>query len=195
VFKAFGLPQRSRTDRGVPCAPHTLGRLSPLSAWWVRLGILPECSAPGKPHQNGRHDRRPRTLKADTTRPPGTHLRAQQQPFTHCREAFHHVRPHEALDRRTPAAGDAPSPRQRPHKLPPLEDPDRCEVRDVSAHGGSRWNHQWVNGAHVRVGTDVGLADIDDGVWHVDIGPLTLGRSLERHLRIEAASGRLTRRR
>ena len=32
VFKAFGLPQRLRTDHGVPFATHTLGRLSQLSA-------------------------------------------------------------------------------------------------------------------------------------------------------------------
>ena len=42
VFKAFGRPQRIRTDNGVPFATNTLGRLSQLSAWWVRLGILPE---------------------------------------------------------------------------------------------------------------------------------------------------------
>ena len=81
VCKAFGLPQRLRTDHGVPCATNTLGRLSPLSAWWVRLGLLPECIAPGKPHQHGRHERRPRTRNADTTRPPGATLRAPQRQF------------------------------------------------------------------------------------------------------------------
>jgi len=29
--------------------------LSTLSAWWVRLGILPELIEPGHPEQNGRH--------------------------------------------------------------------------------------------------------------------------------------------
>jgi len=36
VFKAFGLPQRIRTDNGVPFATHTLARLSQLSAWASR---------------------------------------------------------------------------------------------------------------------------------------------------------------
>jgi putative transposase len=40
VFKAFGLPQRLRTDNGVPFATNPLARLSQLSAWWVRLGRL-----------------------------------------------------------------------------------------------------------------------------------------------------------
>jgi hypothetical protein len=68
VFKAFGLPRRLRTDHGVPCATNTLARLSQGSAWWVRLGLLPECIAPGNPPPHGRHERRHRTLKADTTR-------------------------------------------------------------------------------------------------------------------------------
>jgi putative transposase len=193
VFQAFGLPQRIRTDHGVPFATNTLGRLSQLSAWWVHLGLLPEFIAPGKPHQHGRHERRPRTLQAETTRPPGATLRAQQQKFTHVREECTHARPPEALDRRTPAACSEPSPRKRPTKLPPLEYPDRFAVRSVSAHGGIRWNRQWVNVSHICVGAYVGLEDIDDGVWNVYFGPLKLGRLLERHRRIEDAYGRLKR--
>ena len=195
VFKEFGLPQRIRTDNGVPFATNALARLSPLSAWWVRLGILPECIEPGKPHQNGRHERMHRTLNAETTRPPGATLRAQQQKFNHCREEFNHERPHEALDRRTPAACYDPSSREMPTKLPPLEYPDRFKVRYGSANGGIRWNHQWVNVSHVCVGEYGGLEDIDDGGWNVYFGPLKLGRLLERHRRIEDAYGRLKRHR
>jgi putative transposase len=195
VFKEFGLPQRIRTDNGVPFATNTLGRLSQLSAWWVRLGILPEFIEPGKPQQNGRHERMHRTLKAETTRPPGATLRAQQRKFNHFREEFNHERPHEALDMRTPAACYEPSPRKMPHKLPPLEYPDRFEVRYVSANGGIRWHHHWVNVSHVCVGAYVGLEEIDDGVWNIYFGPLKLGRFLERHMRIEDAYGRLKRRR
>jgi putative transposase len=195
VFNAFGLPQRIRTDNGVPFATNTLARLSQLSAWWVRLGILPEFIEPGKPHQNGRHERMHRTLKADTTRPPGANLRAQQRKFNHFRDEFNHTRPHEALDLRTPAACYEPSPRKMPTKLPPLEYPDRFEVRDVSANGGIRWHHRWVNVSTTCAGDYVGLEEIDDGVWNVSCGPLKLGRLLERHMRIEDAYGRLKRRR
>jgi hypothetical protein len=80
-----------------------------------------------------------------------------------------------------------------PHKPPPLAYPDRFEVRDVSAHGGIRWNHPWGNVSPVCVGEYVGLEEIDDGVWKVFFGPLKLGRLLERHRRIEDADGRLTR--
>jgi putative transposase len=152
VFNACGLPRRIRTDHGVPFATHTLARLSQLSAWWGRLGILPECIEPGKLQQNGRHARMPRTLKAETTRPPGANRRVQQQKFTHCRDEFNQAWPHEALDMRTPAACDEPSPRAMPNQRPPREYPDRFEVREVSANGGIRWHHQWVNVSTTCVG-------------------------------------------
>ena len=195
LLKAFGVPQRLRTDNGVPCATNPRGRRSPLSAWGVRLGIRPEGIEPGTPQQHGRHERLHRTLKADTTRPPARTRRAQQRTFDRFREAFNGQRPHEALDMHTPAACYAPSPRKMPNKPPPLEYPDRCEVRDVSATGGIRWHHHGGNVSHPCMGADVGLEDIDDGVWTVYCGPLTLGRFLERHLRIEDAYGRLKRRR
>jgi putative transposase len=195
VFKEFGLPQRIRTDNGVPFATNTLARLSQWSAWWVRLGLLPEFIEPGKPPQNGRHERMHRTLKAETTRPPGANLRAQQQKFNRFREEFNHERPHEALDMHTPASCYELSPRQMPNTLPPLEYPDRFEVRYVSANGGIRWNGPWVNVSITCAGAYVGLEDIDDGVWNVYFGPLKLGRLLERYMRIEDAYGRLKRHR
>ena len=194
LFKEYGLPLRIRTDNGVPFATTTLARLSKLSAWWVRLGILPECIEPGRPDQNGRHERMHRTLKAATTRPAAGSLGAQQRRFNAFREEFNHVRPHEALEQQTPAACYYPSPRPMPDRLPPLEYPDRFEVRYVSANGGIRWNHRWVNVSTVCVGEYVGLEEIDDGIWNVYFGPLRLGRLLERHMRIEDAYGRLKRR-
>jgi putative transposase len=95
----------------------------------------------------------------------------------------------------TPAAYYEPSPRRMPHKLPPLEYPDRFEVRYVSANGGIHWNPHWVNVSHTCIVEDVSLEEIDDGVWNVYFGPLKLGRFLERHLRIEDAYSRLKRRR
>lgn len=194
LFKEFGLPQRIRSDNGVPFATPTLARLSALSAWWVRLGILPDLIEPGHPQQNGRHERMHRTLKAETTRPPGANRQAQQRKFNRFRQEFNEERPHEALNMATPASVYVPSPRPMPDKLPPLEYPDRFEVRYVSANGGIRWNKAWVNVSVTCAGEYVGLEEIDDGVWNVYFGPLKLGRLLERFMRIEDAYGRLKRR-
>jgi transposase InsO family protein len=193
LFKEYGLPKRIRTDNGVPFATNTLARLSSLSAWWVRLGIVPELIEPGKPQQNGRHERMHKTLKAETTRPAANSLRAQQRKFDRFREEFNTERPHEALDQKTPAACYRTSPREMPSMLPPLEYPDRFEVRYVSANGGIRWNRRWVNVSIVCVGEYVGLEEIDDGLWDVYFGPLKLGRLNERRMLIEDEFGRLKR--
>jgi transposase InsO family protein len=193
LFKAYGLPMRIRTDNGVPFATTTLARLSALSAWWVRLGVMPELIEPGKPQQNGRHERMHRTLKDETTRPAAANLSAQQRKFNRFREEFNNERPHEALDQQTPASQYRPSPREMPNKIPPLEYPDRFEVRYVSANGGIRWNRDWVNVSSVCIGEYVGFEEIDNGIWNVYFGPLKLGRFDERHMRIEDQYGRLKR--
>ncbi len=193
LFKEYGLPKRIRTDNGVPFATNTLARLSSLSAWWVRLGVLPELIEPGKPQQNGRHERMHKTLKAEATKPPAGNLPAQQRKFNHFRSEFNDERPHEALDQQTPGSLYVPSTREMPTKLPPLEYPDRFELRYVSANGGIRWNNGWLNVSIVCAGEYVGLEEIDDGVWNVYFGPLKLGRLLERHMRIEDVYGRLKR--
>ena len=111
LFQEYGLPKRIRSDHGVPFATNTLARLSTRSAWWVRLGILPESIEPGHPEQNGRHERMHRTLKAETTRPAAGSLAAQQRRFNVFRTEFNDERPHEALDQQTPAACYTVSPR------------------------------------------------------------------------------------
>ena len=82
-----------------------------------------------------------------------------------------------------------------PDKIPPLDYPDRFEVRYVSANGGIRWNNSWVNISTTCIGEYVGLEEIDDGVWNVYFGALRLGRFLERKMKVEDAYGRLHRHR
>jgi transposase InsO family protein len=193
LFREFGLPKRIRTDNGVPFATNTLARLSRLSAWWVRLGVIPEFIEPGKPQQNGRHERMHKTLKAEATRPPRASHVAQQRRFNTFRAEFNDERPHEALDMQTPASLYDASPRAMPARTPRLEYPDRFETRYVSANGGIRWNCRWVCVSTVCAGEYVGLEEIDNGIWNVYFGPLKLGRLLERHMQIEDAYGRLKR--
>ncbi len=57
-----------RSDNGVPFAsPNALFNLSKLSVWWLRLGIALERIKPGRPQQNGRHERMHLTLKKEAT--------------------------------------------------------------------------------------------------------------------------------
>jgi putative transposase len=194
LFKEYGLPRRMRTDNGVPFSSPTLGRLSRLSVWWIRLGVMPELIEPGQPQQNGRHERMHRTLKDETLKPPAANSRAQQRRFDAFRLEFNDERPHEALDMNMPAQLYEPSPRPMPDKLPQLEYPDRFEVRYVSANGGMRWHKRWVNVTSALVGEYIGLEEVDDGQWDVYFGPVKLGRLHERSMRIEDHLGNLKRR-
>ena len=194
LFQEYGLPGIIRTDNGVPFATTALGRLSTLSVWWIRLGILPELIAPASPQQNGRHERMHRTLKAETTRPPSGNLQAQQVRFNRFRHEYNDDRPHEALDQETPGSVYQPSPRALPRTLAPLEYPGHFEVRLVSRNSGIRWKKHWVCVTHTLAGEYVGLEEVDDGLWDVYFGPVKLGRMNERILRIEDHKGRIVRR-
>jgi transposase InsO family protein len=194
LFRTYGLPARIRSDNGVPFATQALGRLSPLSVWWIRLGILPDLIEPASPQQNGRHERMHRTLKRDTTRPPQPSRRAQQRRFDTWRHEFNTLRPHEALDDATPASHYRASPRPYPARLAPLEYPAHYERRLVSNNGGIRWHARWVNVSQTLGGEHLGLVEIDDGEWDVYFGPLRLGRFHERTYLIEDALGRHRRR-
>ena len=193
VFREFGLPDRIRTDNGVPFATVSLARLSSLSAWWIQLGILPELIEPGKPQQNGRHERMHRTLKAETTRPAAGNLRAQQRKFNAFRQEYNEVRPHEAINLETPASIYQASPRPFPKRVPALEYPAHFETRYVSHNGGIRWNCDWVNVSITCAGQWVGLEEIDNGIWNVYFGPVKLGRLIEERMRIEDEAGKLWR--
>ena len=76
----------------------------------VRLGIGIERIKPGSPQENGRHERMHRTLKQETTRPPGANSVQQQARFDAFVSEFNDERPHEALAMRCPAELYAPSP-------------------------------------------------------------------------------------
>jgi putative transposase len=193
LFKEYGLPKRIRTDNGVPFAAATLGRLSKLSVWWIKLGVMPELIEPGKPQQNGKHERMHKTLKDETTKPPAANSRAQQRKFNVFRCEYNDERPHEGLDMRMPAQLYQASTRPMPSKLLSPEYPDRFEVRYVSGNGGMRWHKQWVNVTSALIGEYVGLEEIDDGLWDVYFGPLKLGRLHERLMCIEDHLGKLKR--
>lgn len=194
IFKKYGLPERIRTDNGIPFASSALGRLSQLSIWWIRLGIYPELIQPASPYQNGRHERMHRTLKAETTRPPAYSLKEQQKQFNAFCKEFNNERPHEALGQETPASQYSRSPRSMPSKLQKVEYPGHYEVRLVSKNGGIRWNHVRVPVSHILSGEYIGFEEIDDGLCEVYFGPVWLGRLDERLMRIVDDRGRYFRR-
>lgn len=175
AFREWGLPDTMRTDNGAPFSTLAPGGLSRLAVWWIRLGIRPERILPGRPDQNGRHERMHSTLKADTARPPRSSLRAQPRAFDAFRQEYNHVRPHEALHDATPASRYQPSGRAYPTRLPPLDYPPHFRVERAYPNGVISFREtQWYL-SHCLAGELVGLEEVDTDRWAVHFGPIALG--------------------
>ena len=102
LMQRYGMPGRIRTDNGTPFSSISGLGISKLSIKWMQLGIVHERIEPGKPNQNGRHERMHRTLKEDTAAPPAPTLRLQQARFDRFMTVFNNERPHQALGMLTP---------------------------------------------------------------------------------------------
>jgi hypothetical protein len=114
---------------------------------------------------NGRHERLHRTLKQETAQPPATNRRSQQRALDRFRQEYNELRPHEALQMRTPAAVYAPSARKFPARVPEPEYPASMLVRSVRPHGHFRWKKEDVFLSEVLWGEPVGLL-ADDERWY-----------------------------
>jgi transposase InsO family protein len=173
AFREFGLPEAIRTDNGPPFASRSLCRLSRLSVWWIMLGIRPDPIEPGKPQQNGRHERMHRTLKEEATRPPQANLRAQQRCFDRFCEVFNGQRPHAALGQVPPSDVYQASPRRYPLRLREPEYEPGLEVRRVRSSGEIRWRGELHYVSESLIGHRVALEESDDGEWTLWFGPAT----------------------
>jgi putative transposase len=180
AFAEYGLPDRIRSDNGLPFASPGLARLSTLSVWWIRLGIFPERIAPGHPEQNGSHEQFHRVLKAETTRPPAPHCAAQQQRFRRFVREYNEERPHDALGNEPPATRYAASRRPFPRSLPPLEYPGHMEPRRVGTCGTISWAGAPLFIATALAGEYVALEEVDDGIWTVHFATMALARYNDR---------------
>ena len=179
LFKERGLPAAIRSDNGVPfAAAHALFQLSRLSVWWLRLGIGVERIKPGKPQQNGRHERMHLTLKKEATRPPGANSLQQQAKFDGFIDEYNNERPHEALDMKCPAQCYEPS--QRPYTgLREPEYPFHDRTVTVTSCGRICLHRKKVNLSTVFAGQTLGLKEVDENVWlvsflHYDLGYIDL---------------------
>jgi len=175
LFEDRGLPEAIRTDNGLPFAsPNGLYGLSKLSVWWLRLGIALERIKPGKPTQNGRHERMHLTLKTQACRPPAANSLQQQARFDDFVTEFNEARPHEALAMKTPAEVYRPS--ERPYLgLPDVTYPTHDRDILVTACGRICMMRKKINISTVLAGQRLGIKEVDDGIWLVTFLTYDLG--------------------
>jgi transposase InsO family protein len=170
VFREYGLPLVIRTDNGTPFSSQAICGLSRLSVWWIKLGIHPERIEPGKPEQNGRHERMHRTLKQETASPPSDNLRSQQKRFDKFIDEYNEHRPHEAIEMQTPASIYKSSPREFPSRLPQPHYPDRMKICKVYVHGDILYKGRLFLSESLR-DEYVGVEEVDEDksvVWFYD---------------------------
>lgn len=139
------------------------------------MGITPERITPGKPQENGRHERMHQTLKREAATPPSATARAQLARLERFRRSFNEERPHEALGQIPPAKIYAPSPRLWDGKLRSPDYWDATHVRTVRISGSIRWHGRELFVSEVLKGERVGLFEIADDEYEVRFGPILLG--------------------
>jgi putative transposase len=185
LFQEHGVPVAIRSDNGAPFASMGAGGLTRLAIRWVKMGIRLERICPGKPQQNGRHERMHRTLKAEACKPPSANAAEQQIRFDAFRHEFNFERPHEALNQREPALLYKPSPRRF---VEPQGDPDYGEdqVRRVRSAGEIKWAGSLVYVSDALIGEAVGITECEGGHSLVRFADVPVGL-------IDCRTGKLTR--
>lgn len=171
----YGLPKTIRTDNGVPFSScNALFGLSKLSVWWLRLGICIERIKPGNPQQNGRHERMHLTLKREATKPPGENVLQQQEKFDKFIKEFNTERPHQALDMQYPCERYNSSP--RPYRgLQDVRYPFHDRTITVTHCGRICIRKRKVNLTRALAGQDVGVKEVNEGIWLVSFMNYDLG--------------------
>lgn len=177
LFREFGVPDQIVTDNGVPfCSARSLGGLTELSKRWIKLGIHVARIAPGRPQQNGVHERMHRTLKGAATRPPQATLLDQQKQFEAFRYTYNWLRPHKSLDLRPPAERLASFRRPYLGRVPAtLEYPAYMELRRVRETGELKIGGQRLFLSEVLAREVVGLEEIDDERIDICFGSFVIG--------------------
>lgn len=176
VFERHGLPEVIRSDNGSPFAARRspLG-LSRLSAWWLTLGINLDRIPPGRPDQNGGHERMHRDLAWEVEGHAEADPAAQQAALDVWRQTFNDERPHEALGMRVPRELYQSSPRKYDPAPVELVYPASYVVRKVMRTGQVNVAHRSINLSAALSGCDVGLEPISAERYAVWFCRLRLG--------------------
>lgn len=193
VFRKYGIPQQIHTDNGSPFGSvRAIQRYTQLSYWFIELGIAPVFSDPAHPEQNGRHERMHRDLKAACAKPSAQDLKAQQRRLNHFVTEYNNIRPHEALEMKTPASVHDFSSRPFPERILDFDYEPTYKVLKVTRNRAIRWkSYYWVYLTAALKGKHVALEERGNGIWRAYYRNVFLGFFDEKNLRSKESSTRL----
>ena len=194
VFRKYGLPKQIHTDNGSPFgSTPSIQRFTRLSYWFIDLGIMPVFSDPAHPEQNGRHERMHRDLKAECVSPAAFDMRSQQRKLNSFVREYNNIRPHEALDMKTPKKVHVRSSNPFPERITNYDYPSYMKVMNVTMNGSVRWKaYYWVFITNGLIKKQVGAEEIGNGVWKVFYRDVFLGYFNEKDIRDKEKSTRLS---
>lgn len=193
VFRKYGIPKQIHTDNGSPFGSvAAIQRFTRLSYWFIEVGIMPVFSDPAHPEQNGRHERMHRDLKAACAKPSAFDLKAQQRRLNQFVKEYNNIRPHEALEMKTPASVHNFSTRPFPERIPNFDYDSSMKVLKVTKNGSVRWgSYNWVYLSASLQGKYIGALEMGNGIWRVFYRNVFLGYFNENELRTKEQSVRL----
>jgi len=170
VFKKYGLPKVIRSDNGTPFASKSapLG-LSKLSVWFLSLGIMVDRITPGKPGQNGSHERMHRDLSQDIEKHIPGGVKENQIAINEWVNEYNTVRPNEAIGMKKPSELYVKSTRKY-EEFDTIEYPIGFLSRKVNSKGALKLNQYRYNITSTLGGYQVGLQELDNGEYKIWIG-------------------------
>ena len=175
VFREYGLPEIIRCDNGTPFGSTGTRGLSKLAVWWISLGIRVEYGRPGRPCDNGGHERMHRDLEGNME-DPAANLRAEQRRADNFRWQFDYDRPHEALGMKRPGEVYEKSNRSYEEQLArKLSYPAYYEVRQGRTSGEIKWQGKLYFIGEAFTGVSVGLRQMPGGKVEVYLRDMQLG--------------------
>lgn len=176
LFKKFGLPKVIQSDNGTPFASsNSIFGLTNLSVWWLSLGIKLNRIFPGKPYQNGAHERMHKDIKLELQGKINGDVRSYQAAFDIWKDEFNTVRPHEALNMKTPASVYKVSDIPFPEDNIIIDYPDGFISRLVNDRGCICFNNRKIFISNAFFGFQLGLKVNSNTTMEVWFDNLFLG--------------------
>lgn len=176
LFSIYGLPRVIRSDNGPPfaCVRGLLG-LTRLSVWWLALGIELDRITPGRPCENGSHERMHGDIKRELQGQIQGGLKKHQAHFDVWKNEYNSVRPHEALKMQTPETVYSKSKRPFSPEIPEVIYPTGYLVRSINNRGAVTIDRRRVFISYALTGYSVGLRENKDESMTVWFDNLRLG--------------------
>lgn len=177
LFKDKGQPDTILSDNGSSFAsPQSPCGYGSLSYWLIDHGITPIFSDPGRPGQNGRHERMHRELKAYCCYPSSYDLRSQNRKLNDFKKFYNNERPHHEIDMQYPGDLYEPSTTLYNARVDRAIYGTGFEVHRVNQGGSIRWgSREFVMITQALSGKDVGLRQLGEDAFEVFYRNFNLG--------------------